>query len=170
MVNTAAMTPEELCEIESIKRVKYRYLRGLDQKRWDEVEACFTHDATAAYSGGKYSYEGRSAILTFLRGAMGAETFLSSHRCHHPEIDLTGPDTAVGTWALEDVVIETQWDITIRGAAFYTDAYVKQNGDWKISHTAYKRTYEEIQPRGSVPGLRLTASWWATDGKSELDA
>jgi hypothetical protein len=101
---------------------------------------------------------------------MGAETFLSSHRCHHPEIDLTGPERATGTWALEDVVIETQWDITIRGAAFYTDDYVKHDGDWKIARTAYKRTYEELQPRGAVPGLRLTASWWATDGQSELPA
>jgi len=164
------MTPEELCEIEAIKRVKYRYLRGLDQKRWDEVEACFTEGATAAYSGGKYSYEGRAAILDFLRRSMGAETFLSSHRCHHPEIDLVDPGAAVGTWALDDVVIETQWDITIRGAAFYTDEYVKQDGEWKISRTGYKRTYEEIQPRGSIPGLKLTASWWATGGRSELDA
>lgn len=170
MVDTAAVTPEELCEIESIKRVKYRYLRGLDQKQWGDVAACFTRDATAAYSGGKYSHNGRDAILAFLRDAMGEETFLSSHRCHHPEIDLTGPDTAVGTWALDDVVIETRWDITVRGAAFYTDEYVKQAGDWKIHRTAYKRTFEEIQPRGGVPGLQLTASWWATDGRSELDA
>jgi uncharacterized protein (TIGR02246 family) len=164
------MTPEELCEIEAIKRVKYRYLRGLDQKRWDEVASCFTEDATAAYSGGKYSFDGRAAILEFLERAMGAETFLSSHRCHHPEIDLTGPATATGTWALDDVVVETRWDITIRGAAFYTDEYVKQEGEWRIRRTAYKRTYEELQPRGSVPGLELTASWWGTDGRSELPA
>jgi uncharacterized protein (TIGR02246 family) len=164
------MTPEELCEIEAIKRVKYRYLRGLDQKRWDEVASCFTEDATAAYSGGEYSFDGRAAILEFLERTMGAETFLSSHRCHHPEIDLTGPATATGTWALEDVVVETQWDITIRGAAFYTDEYVKQEGEWRIQRTAYKRTYEELQPRGSVPGLKLTASWWGTDGRSELPA
>ena len=31
-------------------------------------------------------------------------------------------------WALEDVVIETRAQITIRGAAFYSDEYVKQGG------------------------------------------
>jgi hypothetical protein len=164
------MTPEELVEIEAIKRLKYRYIRCLDQKLWDEMESCFTEDATAAYSGGKYSFEGRDAILEFLVRSMGAETFLSCHRVHQPEIDLTGPGRAVGTWALDDVVIDTTWEITIRGAAFYTDEYVKVDGAWRIKATGYRRSFEEIQPRANVEGLRLTASWWATDGRSLLDA
>jgi hypothetical protein len=134
------------------------------------MEECFTPDAVAAYSGGKYSYEGRDAILAFLKKSMGAETFLSSHRCHHPEIELTGPDTATAVWALEDVVIEEKWGITIRGAAFYRDEYVKRDGRWRIRSTGYKRTYEEIQSRKDVPGLKLTASWWGTGGRSELPA
>ena len=160
----------DLQEIEAIKRLKYKYMRYLDQKLWDEMAECFTEDATAAYSGGKYAYSGRDAILGFLRKSMGAESFHSSHRVHHPEIDVRADGTATGIWALEDVVIETRWNITIRGAAFYHDEYVKQGGAWRIRHTGYKRTYEEIQPRGDVPGLKLTASWWATDGKSELGA
>jgi hypothetical protein len=164
------MTPQDLVEHEALKRLKYKYLRCLDQKLWDEMTECFTPDAVAAYSGGKYSYEGRDAILAFLKKSMGAETFLSSHRCHHPEIELTGPDTATAVWALEDVVIEEKWGITIRGAAFYRDEYVKRDGAWKIARTGYKRTYEEIQSRKDVPGLRLTASWWGTGGRSELPA
>jgi hypothetical protein len=164
------MTPQDLVEHEALKRLKYKYLRCLDQKLWDEMVECFTPDAVAAYSGGKYSYEGRDAILAFLKKSMGAETFLSSHRCHHPEIELTGSDTATAVWALEDVVIEEKWGITIRGAAFYRDEYVKRDGAWKIARTGYKRTYEEIQSRKDVPGLRLTASWWGTGGRSELPA
>ena len=164
------MTPENLVDIEQIKRLKYKYLRCLDQKLWDEMGECFVADATAAYSGGKYSYDGRDAILEFLVKSMGEDTFLSSHRVHHPEIDLVGPTRARGVWALEDVVIETKWEITIRGAAFYEDEYVVRDGRWRILHTGYKRTYEEIQSRKETPGLRLTASWWATAGRSELDA
>lgn len=163
-----AITVDDLLELEAIKRVKYKYLRCLDQKLWDDMADVFTEDAVAAYSGGRYTYEGREAILEFLVQNMGAETMHSSHRCHHPEIDLTGPDTAIGVWALEDVVVMTDWDLTVRGAAFYTDEYRKVDGDWKISRTGYKRTYEEIQPRGNVEGLKLTASWWTTDGQSEL--
>lgn len=164
------MTPADLVEIEAIKRLKYKYLRCLDQKRWDEMRECFTEDAVAAYSGGRYSYEGREAILEFLRRSMGAESFLSSHRAHHPEIELRSASEASATWALDDVVIEEKWGVTIRGAAFYEDEYRKEDGRWRIARTGYRRTFEEIQPRKDVPGLRLTASWWRTGGRSELPA
>jgi hypothetical protein len=162
------MTPADLVEIELIKRLKYRYMRCLDQKLWDEMAECLAEDAVAAYSGGKYAFEGRDAILEFFRHAMGATSFLSSHRVHHPEIDLTGPATATGTWALEDVVIDTRRDFGLRGAAFYVDEYVKRDGRWLIARTAYRRTFEEIWSR-SQPGPRsLTASWWDTGGVSQL--
>ena len=38
----APMTPEDLVEIELIKRLKYKYARCLDQKLWDEIAECFT--------------------------------------------------------------------------------------------------------------------------------
>ena len=158
----------DLHELEAIKRLKYKYLRCLDQKCWDELAECFTEDARSSYGGGRYAFEGRDAILEFLRRAMGAPSFLSSHRAHHPEIEFSSPTVATGTWALEDTVIETRAGITIRGAAFYTDEYVKQGDAWKIRFTGYKRTYEEIESRTERPGLRLTASWFETDGKSEL--
>jgi hypothetical protein len=153
----------DLAEIEAIKRLKYKYLRCLDQKLWDELAECFVENATSSYGGGKYSYEGRDAILEFLRDAMGADTFHSSHLVHHPEIDFTSETSARGVWALEDVVIDMKWEITIRGAAFYEDEYVKQDGVWKIQHTGYQRTYEEMQSRKDVPGLKLTASRWDPD-------
>ena len=87
------MTPDELVEIEMIKRVKYAYARCLDLKLGTSWRV-FTEDAVAAYSGGGYTFEGRDAILDFLQRSMGAETFHSSHKMHHPEIDLTGPNTA----------------------------------------------------------------------------
>jgi hypothetical protein len=164
-----AVDTNDLIELEGIKRVKYRYMRCLDQKLWEEMATCFTDDAVAGYSGGKYHYDGPEAIVEFLVRSMGAETFHSSHRIHQPEIDLTGPDTAVGTWAMDDVVVMVDWDLTLRGAAFYTDEYRKVDGDWKIARTGYKRTYEEIQPRADTPGLKLTASWWTTDGVSAIN-
>ena len=49
---------EDLRELEAIKRLKYRYMRSIDQKLWDEMRDCFTPDATTSYSGGKYAFEG----------------------------------------------------------------------------------------------------------------
>ena len=150
---------DDLREIEAIKRLKYRYMRCLDLKRWDEIAECFTEDASAAYSGGKYSFEGRDAIVQFFRSSMGPE-MVTSHHVHQPEIELTGESTARGTWALEDTVIHTGLGFTLRGAAFYEDEYRKIDGHWKIRSTGYERLYEEMQPRKDVPGLVLTQNMW----------
>ncbi len=162
------LTPERLVELERIKRLKYAYLRCIDQKSYDELRSLLTDDATAAYGGGTHTYDGADAIVAFIAGAMAAPSVHSSHRCTHPEITFLTETEAEGRWALLDTVIDTRFDITIQGAAFYEDRYRKVDGAWRISHTGYKRSYEEIMPRGSIEGLRLTASWWATDGKSEL--
>lgn len=152
------MTPEDLVEIEAIKRLKYRYARLLDTKDFDALNDLFIQDATASYSGGQLSYEGREAIVDFLRTALGSTTMLTSHLVGQPEIELTGPDTAEGTWALQDMVIVAEHHLEIRGTAFYEDRYVKVDGSWRFSHTGYRRVYEEMGPRS--PQLKITASWW----------
>lgn len=162
------MTPEQLVEVELIKRLKYRYVRCLDLKLFDEIGELFIDEATASYGGGAYTYEGRDAIVQFLRNSMGSTTMLTSHKVHHPEVELTGPDTATGVWALDDLVLLTDLSLTVRGAAYYTDDYVKVGDEWRIRHTGYKRVYEELAPRS--PDITLTASWWDTDGRSSLPA
>ena len=164
------MTPEDLVELEQIKQLKYRYLRCLDLKRWDELAETFTEDAEASYGGGAYPFSGRDDILAFLERAMGSEQVLSSHTCHHPEIELTSPTTATGRWALNDTVLLLDFDLTVRGAAFYEDEYVKVDGGWRIARTGYRRVFEEIQHRSNVEGPTVTASWWGTDGRSTLPA
>ena len=164
------MDPTDLVEIEAIKRLKYRYLRCLDQKEWDEIAGCFVPEATASYGGGAYPFEGRDAIVDFLRRSMGSEDFLSSHRCTHPEIDLTGPDAATGIWALDDFVIVGEHDMIVAGAAFYRDEYTRRDGAWLIAHTGYRRSFEQVYPRSSIEGIQLTAAWWGTDGRSQLPA
>ena len=69
--------------------------------------------------------------------------------------------TATATWALEDVVINTEHEFTIRGAAFYHDRYVKVAGDWKIASTGYRRIYEETESRKETPSLKLSSNMWA---------
>lgn len=138
---------EELEHREAIKRLKYRYMRCIDQKLWDEMRTCFTDDATTAYSGGKYAQSGIEEIMKFMTESMDRGSFLSSHRVHHPEIDFTSDTTATGVWALEDTVVDTQYDFILSGAAFYEDRYVQQDGAWKIQHTGYQRTFEQIQGR-----------------------
>jgi uncharacterized protein (TIGR02246 family) len=149
------MTPDELVEIEAVRRLKHRYVRLLDTKAWDELETLFVPEATASYSDGRYSFDDRGGIMGFLRESMSSPAMLTSHKVHQPEIDLTGPDSARGVWALDDVVVLLDHQLTIRGAAFYDDRYVKRDGEWRIAHTGYTRIYEEMEPRAA--DLRLTA-------------
>jgi len=141
-------------DIEAIKRLKYKYLRTLDSKLWDELAECFTEDATAAYSGGRYSFQGRDAIMEFLKKGLG-HTIISMHHGHHPEIEITSDTTARGIWALKDYLIITEVNRGVRGAAFYHDKYVKVNGEWKIKSTGYDRTFEEMWDRSDTPSLKL---------------
>ncbi|MFN8051207.1 MAG: nuclear transport factor 2 family protein [Acidimicrobiales bacterium] len=157
-----------LVALEHIKRLKYAYFRCLDQKRWEEMAGLFTVDATAAYSGGKYHYAGRDAIVDFMRTNMSRDAFHTSHRVHHPEIELVSDDEATATWAMEDVNVDSEYDFYLTGAGFYEDRYVRDDGGWKIAHTGYKRTFETIMPM-SRNGMSLTASWWTTGGQSSLE-
>lgn len=161
------MTPEQLCDVEEIKRVKYAYLRCLDQKDWDGLAGVLWEDATASYSGGNYTYEGRDEIVGFISRNMGREQFHSSHRVHHPEVDVDG-DRATATWALEDVVMDTEWNFVLMGAAFYEDVYERRAGEWRILTTGYRRSFEFMVPTSAWEGFTVTASWWATDGRSNL--
>ncbi len=160
------MTPGDLVEIEQIHQLKYRYVRFIDQKRWDDLAALFTADATASYGGGAVQLSGREAIMEFLTGTMSDESMLTSHKVHQPEITLTGPDEATGIWALDDIVILGELRMTVRGSSFYDDRYVRQDGAWRIAHTSYKRMFEELEPRPE--SIELTASWWGTGGRSKL--
>jgi ketosteroid isomerase-like protein len=153
-------------DLEAIKRLKYKYQRCLDTKEWKALRDCFTEDAKAAYSSGKFSFDGRDAILRFLEGAMGADSFHSSHVVSQPEIDFVDERTATGRWCLQDYVIDTSFDMIIHGAAFYEDEYRKgDDGAWRITKTGYTRTYEQMVPRKSIEGLTLTDSRWQSKGK-----
>ena len=140
------MTPDDLVEIELIKRLKYKYARCLDQKLWDEIAECFTADAHAAYSGGGYSFEGRDAILDFLQPLDGRRD-LPLEPQDAPSRDRPHrPDHGHGVWALDDVVVMTDFELTIRGCSFYDDDYVKQDGAWRIRAPATSASTRRCSP------------------------
>jgi hypothetical protein len=154
----------DLAALEEIRRVKYRYLRCVDLKLWDEIGEVFTPDATANYGtpamGKPLDLAGRDEIVGFLRKNLGPG-ITTVHFASQPEIDIDG-DAATGTWAFEDTVIATEYRVVIKGAAFYEDRYARgEDGRWRISHTGYIRTYESTMSLDDLPSLRFTANRWA---------
>lgn len=157
--------PMDLAALEEIKRLKYRYLRCVDTKSWDELAGTLAADATADYGtpvyGRPLSFAGRAAIVDFLRDKLGPD-MITVHAAGQPEIDIDG-DAATGVWSFQDTVIATAHRVVIAGAAFYEDRYTRGgDGRWRIQHTGYERTYEVLLSLGDLPNLRLTANRWAT--------
>ena len=144
-------------DIEAIKQVKFAYFRYLDLKQFEELGRLLTEDVTAAYEDGKRSYEGRAAVVTFLGAALGDPGIVSHHNGHHPEIELTGPDSATGVWYLHDRVIVPAADIEIGGTAFYRDEYARVDGRWLIARTGYQRVFEERRRHRTLEVLSFTS-------------
>ena len=156
----------DLVALEEIRQVKYRYLRCVDLKLWDQIEDVFTPDASAAYGtqavGRPLNLNGRDEIVGYLRKNLGPE-IITMHRCGQPEITIKG-DKATGTWAFEDTVIAMEYRVLIKGAAFYEDAYERgADGKWRISHTGYQRVYETTSSLDDTPSLRFIDNMWAPE-------
>ena len=135
---------DEILDTEAIKRVKYRYLRALDTRRWDEFAATLTEDVVGDYGssvdGKPLRFTDRRELVDYLRSALPV-TVVTEHRVAHPEISVHG-DAASGTWYLQDRVIVAEADFMLVGAAFYRDGYRRTADGWRICATGYDRTYQ----------------------------
>lgn len=145
------MTPHELADIEAIKQVKYRYLRALDTKRWDDFADTLAEDVLGDYGssvGEEHHFTNRVDLVNFMRKSLGPAV-ITEHRVTHPEISVTG-DEATGTWYLQDRVIVADFNFMLIGAAFYRDRYRRTEDGWKISATGYDRTYEATMSLAAI--------------------
>ena len=101
-----------LMEIESLKQLKARYCRLLDAKDWTAWRGIFADDflSDTSEAGGKV-IEGADEFVAFLRKTLGKPSQVTAHQVHAPELELTSDTTARGVWALEDTVIDLQWEL-----------------------------------------------------------
>lgn len=129
-------TAEELLAIEQIKQLKARYFRLMDTKQWEELGSVFSSEAEldvrqdAGEEAGRV--RGRDRIVKAIRTAVGAARTV--HHGHMPEIELTGPDSARGTWSMYDYV---EWPSEtgrrgFHGFGHYEETYRFEDGAWRI--------------------------------------
>ncbi|MBI1180994.1 MAG: DUF4440 domain-containing protein [Alphaproteobacteria bacterium] len=141
---------ERLVAIEDIKQLKARYFRALDTKDWALYAGVFTDDAEIDVRGSTDSTsadEESSAIDGFNDNAVfiGGRAFAdyvseitvgttTAHHGHMPEIDVLGPTTARGIWAMEDRLWqpETAPFRLMHGWGHYHETYEKRDGKWLI--------------------------------------
>jgi hypothetical protein len=150
-------------DIHDITQVKYRYLRALDTKDWELFASVFVPEATGDYNG--LIFDDAAALVDYMRSNM-TEGMLTLHQAHHPEIEVDG-DAATGRWYLQDKVIIEAFKFVLEGAALYQDRYTRTPDGWKISHTGYRRTFEQTYSLDDLPSMKVggpgTATYASTD-------
>jgi SnoaL-like domain len=156
--------------LEEIRQLKYRYLRCVDRKLWDELADTFTENATVDYGTQVYGkplrITGRDEIVAYLKAKLGPDV-LTVHSAGQPEISVDG-EVATGTWSFQDTVIATTYKVVIQGAAFYEDRYERgSDGRWRISHTGYVRTYEAMMSLADLPSFRFLAGVPSADAEPD---
>jgi hypothetical protein len=146
------MSPQDVsADREAIAHIKYRYLRALDTKHWDEFADTLTEDVVGDYGssvGEELHFTNRADLVDYMRSALGP-TVITEHRVTHPEITVDGYE-ASGTWYLQDRVIVADFNFMLIGAAFYRDRYRRTDDGWKISSTGYDRTYEATMSLSAI--------------------
>lgn len=145
---------EKLWEIEQIRQLKARYFRCMDTKDWAGLEAVFAPDAVMDMRGEMRDgrddsglTQGAAAIVRFMRASI--ETVTTVHHGHTPEIEILGPDSARGIWAMEDVL---RWPEDspapirhLHGYGHYHETYRKVDGEWKIQSTTLTRLRVDVR-------------------------
>ena len=140
-----------MTDLEAIRRLKARYFRTMDTKDWSAMREVFTDDVvmdTSSSGGGVV--EGADAFLTFLSGILA--DVVTVHHGHMPEIEITGPTTAKGVWAMEDFL---QWPngMQMRGYGHYHETYEKDDGAWRIRTLTLTRLRVDFTPAAApTPG------------------
>jgi uncharacterized protein (TIGR02246 family) len=124
-------------DIEAIKLLKARYFRTMDTKDWDGMRRVFTDDVVmdTTDSGGDV-ITGADDFMAFLRPTLA--DVVTVHHGHMPEIELTSPTTATGTWAMEDLL---RWPAgnEVHGYGHYLETYEKSDGTWLIKTSTLTR-------------------------------
>jgi hypothetical protein len=147
---------QRLLDIEAIKQLKARYFRTMDRKDWDGFGQVFAREAVLEVPEVDMVVNGRDAIVAFVSGAVGAARTV--HHGHMPEIEITGPDSARGTWAMFDYV---EWDssdanrVGLHGYGHYVEEYTREDGEWRIGRSRLERL--RVDPLGTLPEFDPTA-------------
>lgn len=120
-----------LRDVQEIRQLKARYFRFVDAQDWSAMgEEVLADDVHFELFG--TARTGKSEVISFVSGSMaGASSF---HHGHNAEITITGPDTAIGLWALWDhtKMPENSPTSEFIGCGHYRDEYVRTDRGWRV--------------------------------------
>jgi amino acid adenylation domain-containing protein/non-ribosomal peptide synthase protein (TIGR01720 family) len=138
--------------IEQIRRLKHRYLRACDDKDIDALRSCFAAAAADIDYGALGRFDNAAdfaaafAAIALVEDDDGRFAIRETHHGVHPEIVLTSEYGATGAWTLQyrSVNLITMQQYVESGE--YDDAYVRENGEWKILRSHYRTVWSLSGP------------------------
>jgi hypothetical protein len=158
-------------DLEEIRRLKSRYFRYVDTKRWDALREVF--DDEAEFDGFAFATAGPDAFVAGVSQYL--EGIQSVHQGFMPDLRSRGPDLVRGIWSMFDqlvwepgtrgykgVELPGQWGI--RGYGHYEEEYRRTPAGWRISFMRLTRLRVEplVGPGSAIPPYdlpRLTPGW-----------
>ncbi|HEY3654698.1 MAG TPA: nuclear transport factor 2 family protein [Steroidobacteraceae bacterium] len=142
---------EVLLDMEQIRALKARYFRFVDTKKWSDLRALFTDDATVLFIEGFDTPKPIEEGMTFITGVFD-NAVVTIHNGHMPEIEILDADNARAIWQMQD---HLYWPSTrdnplgiseLHGAGHYHETYRRENGEWRIATLKLTRLRRAVIP------------------------
>lgn len=135
-------------DMRAIERLQAKYWDTLDAKDWDGLSECLVDDFVFINNTTGGRYESRDGMLETMKGKF-TDNVTSSHQGHHHWIEITGEDTAISHWSLEDDLYDAVNGGEFFGRAHYDNKYVKVDGRWYFTEMSltYLRGEANIKKR-----------------------
>ena len=129
-------------DIEAIKQVQARFLRAADTRDTDLIRTTVIDDFYCnTGSGGRGETRGIEAFVV----RIASTPALAVHHALMPEIALTGPDAAQGTWAVH-MFAKTTDGTAVDGYGYYDNTYVRIDGAWRLATLRLSWLHRESRP------------------------
>jgi hypothetical protein len=124
---------QQLLDIEAIKHLKALYCMCVAKRDWDTFFSLFAEDLEFVQPDGTV-HGSRATFYTFHKRNLQDTDVWGTVPCSTPIITITGPDTANGIWAMEDVHIYPGEGPRVghHGYGHYHEDYIRTEAGWRF--------------------------------------
>ena len=171
MGRTRFRRDERVCSLSSaddvlaLQNLKGRYFRTLDTKDWAGFRDVLTDDFVVYWDRSFHDrstdpvLRGGDAFVAGIRDRLRAS--ITVHQGHSPEIEVLGPDSAHGVWALFDWVDDAERGHAWKGYGHYDETYRRcPDGRWRIAEMRLSRVrMAAVPPTDPAVDRRVIETW-----------
>lgn len=129
---------QRLEDIEAIKKLKAVYLAASDDNDIEAFRNCFATGEIHLDYGHMGVYKTRDDVTQLFEEVGCHEHLLDMHLGTNPRIEITGEDSAQGTWTLYFQDIDLEQHRFIQLGMQYDDEYVRTPQGWRIKKSVVR--------------------------------